>query len=234
MMEMKPIKAVLFDLDGTLLDYDINAFMQKYYKKMAARFFHLVSPENFMEAMKLAVYQTMANQGPETNEEVFKRAFFPAVGRSSEELMPIFDDFYRMDFPSFYDDSFHETQAVDVMRKTVEKGYLRVIATNPLFPEVATMQRLKWAGLADFEFALVTTYENSRATKSSLKYYQDILDYIGLPAESCLMVGDQHWDLIAANLGMQTFLVSGSNTDLQEDTPTPTYRGTLADLINLL
>jgi len=93
---------------------------------------------------------------------------------------------------------------------------------------------MEWAGLHAEDFALVTTYENSRAAKPNLKYYRDILKFINQPAESCLMVGDQAWDMVAGELGMQTFLIRSANTDLTADAPSPTAEGTLRDLTALL
>ena len=96
------------------------------------------------------------------------------------------------------------------------------------------LQRLEWAGVADFPYRLVTTYENSRACKPNLLYYKQILKSIGHRAEACLMVGDDDMDMVAARLGCATFLVHGPATKLDPATPEPTYRGTLADLEALL
>ena len=48
------------------------------------------------------------------------------------------------------------------------------------------------------------------------------------------MVGDEAKDMIAAKLGCRTFLIKGPNTKLDETIPEPTYRGTLADLRNMI
>jgi FMN phosphatase YigB (HAD superfamily) len=108
-----------------------------------------------------------------------------------------------------------------------------VIATNPLFPATAIQQRMAWAGVDGFPYRLVTTYENSRATKPNLLYYQQILEAIGQPPQACLMVGDEDMDMVAAHLGCHTFLVPGPRTELDPTTPEPTYRGSLADLVTL-
>ena len=109
-----------------------------------------------------------------------------------------------------------------------------VIATNPLFPAMAIEQRLEWAGVAGFPYQLVTTYENSRACKPNLLYYEQILESIGHHAEACLMVGEDDMDMVAGHLGCATFFVPGPSTKLDPATPEPTYRGTLADLEALL
>ena len=84
-----------------------------------------------------------------------------------------------------------------------------MLATNPLFPAVATHSRIRWAGLEPGDFALVTTYENSRRCKPDPDYYRDILEELGLTAEECVMVGnDACEDLAAAQAGLPVFLLT--------------------------
>ncbi|MCD4672134.1 MAG: HAD family hydrolase [Anaerolineaceae bacterium] len=232
-MEIHRIKAILFDLDGTLLKNDMHDFMNRYYTRLTARFAHLISAEKFIEAMNRAAHAMVANMGPKTNAEVFDDVFFPLVGFSRDDTAHIFENFYRVDFPKLYRESYFDAETPRLIQKAGQKGFICVLATNPLFPEVATHQRMAWAGLHINDFALVTTYENSRAAKPNLKYYRDILDFIDQPAESCLMVGDQTWDMVAGELGMQTFLVHSATTDLKKNTPTPTAEGNLTDLCDL-
>jgi FMN phosphatase YigB (HAD superfamily) len=117
-----------------------------------------------------------------------------------------------------------------------EKGYDVVIATTPLLPETAVRQRLDWAGVPidEFPYKLVTTLDNSYANKPSLLYYKWIAQTIGQSPSECIMVGDEDKDMVAAQIGMKTFLVQSTNTKLTTDTPEPNYRGTLADLEKLL
>jgi FMN phosphatase YigB (HAD superfamily) len=233
-MDIQRVKAILFDLDGTLLNNDMDEFLERYYARLTARFTHLVSFEIFMKAMNKAARAMVANQGPRSNAEVFDEIFFPLVGFSREDTRHIFDDFYAVDFPKLYLEEYFDPQAPVLIQKARQKGYVCVVATNPLFPEVATRHRMNWAGLDAADFALVTTYENSHAAKPSLKYYRDILDFIDQPAEACLMVGDQAWDMVAAELGMQTFLVHSATSDITDETPAPTAEGTLSDLAKIL
>ncbi len=61
-----------------------------------------------------------------------------------------------------------------------------------------------------------------------------ICEEINQPPEACLMVGDEDKDMVAANIGCQTFLINSVNTKMDDSMPEPTYRGTLADLGNML
>ena len=228
------VKAVLFDLDGTLLDLDIGVLLPPYIEALAAHLAHMVPPEQFVPSLMQASEEMMANDGQDTNQAVFDRAFFPALGRSRQELEPFFTDFYANEYPKLRPLARRKPEARRAVQTAFEQGCDVVIATNPLFPRAAIEQRMEWAGVAGLPFRLVTTYENSRAAKPNLLYFEQILKAIGHPAQACLVVGDEDMDMVAAHLGCATFLVPSARTELEPTTPEPTYRGTLADLITLL
>jgi HAD superfamily hydrolase (TIGR01549 family) len=231
---MLQYQAILFDLDGTLLRNDMKKFMKHYFEMLVPKFRNHLSPDAFMQAMNAGIEAMVVNEGPQTNEEIFKQAFFTPIQVKPEEIMPLFDDFYQTDFRKLQQVGEFKPEVPEMMKVLFDSGCRVVIATNPLFPESAIMQRLAWAGLSDYEFEWVTTYENSCATKASEKYYQDILDILKLTSEDCLMVGDQAWDLIAANIGLDTFFVPSPNSDLTDQTPQPKYRGSISDLFKLM
>ena len=58
-------------------------------------------------------------------------------------------------------------------------GHRVALATNPIFPAVATESRIRWAGLAPETFAWYTTYENIGYCKPNPDYYREILRYLG-------------------------------------------------------
>jgi len=64
-------------------------------------------------------------------------------------------------------------------------------------------------GLTQADFDWVTTYENSRRSKPSPGYYQDILSHLGRRGEECLMVGNNPVDDMAAlRAGLAVYLVT--------------------------
>ena len=87
---------------------------------------------------------------------------------------------------------------------------LRVaLATNPIFPAVATESRIRWAGLEPEDFELYTTYENIGYCKPNPDYYREIAKRLGVQPEECLMVGnDVTEDMVAQSIGMQVFLLT--------------------------
>jgi FMN phosphatase YigB (HAD superfamily) len=103
----------------------------------------------------------------------------------------------------------HTDQAARIIAWLKERGCRCVLATNPIFPAIATGSRMQWAGLKAADFDLVTTYENSRYCKPNPDYYREILQKIGEVPENCIMVGnDVTEDMVARELGMQVFLLT--------------------------
>ena len=117
---------------------------------------------------------------------------------------PVFDDFYRTDFQQVANDCGCDPRASKIITLCRSLGLRTILATNPVFPALATESRIRWAGLNQQDFELITTYENSSHCKPNPAYYEDILRECKLSAEECLMVGnDAEEDGIAASLGMR-------------------------------
>ena len=123
-------------------------------------------------------------------------------------MPPLFDRYYRERFPALQTLTSPSPAARLAVEAAVAAGLRIAVATNPLFPAAAIEERLRWAGVADMPWDLVTTYEHMHSAKPHLSYYEEILQRLGVSAERALMVGnDVGEDLIAAELGMRTFLV---------------------------
>ncbi len=204
------IKAVLFDLDGTLLPMDQDVFVRAYIgglvKVSAARGY---DGAKMADAIMKGTAAMVKNTGEKTNEEVFWDFIAETVGESVRQDYHMYDEFYRTDFQNVADVCGFLPLAKDIVECVKEKGLFAVLATNPLFPSVATESRIRWAGLSPDDFEYFTTYENSRHCKPNLDYYKDILAKLGLSGEECVMVGnDVSEDMIARELGMQVFLLT--------------------------
>ena len=110
-----------------------------------------------------------------------------------------------------------------------------VLATNPLFPSIATESRIRWAGLEPSEFDLYTTYENTSYCKPNLDYYRDILKRINCRPEECLMVGnDVGEDMVVEALGMQVFLLTDCLINTQKKDITAYPHGSFEQLLSML
>ena len=204
------IKVVLFDLDGTLLPMDQDSFIKAYFgglaKMLAARGYE---PEKLVSAIWACTGAMIQNDGSDTNEGTFWKKFQEFFGEKVREDEPYFEEFYRTEFQKVADVCGFAPQAAEVIQLLQKVGKRIVLATNPLFPAIATHSRIRWAGMTPEDFELVTTYENSRYCKPNLKYYEEILGKIGVAPEECLMVGnDVGEDMITAKLGMKVFLLT--------------------------
>lgn len=149
------------------------------------------------------------NDGSCTNEEAFWKSFEKVYGEKVYNDKPVFDDFYKVEFQNAKSDCGFNPIVKDTVAEIKNMGYRTALATNPIFPAVATESRIRWAGLNPEDFEMYTTYENSTHCKPNPEYYKDVLKAINCNAEDCLMVGNNvDEDMIAETLGMKVFLVT--------------------------
>lgn len=204
------MKVVLFDLDGTLLPMDQEVFIRRYLKELGMKGAELGYGAQELVQIVLAGFEVMvANDGSMTNEERFWELFMATYGGERAKHTEIFEEFYRNEFPRVAEGTSPTPLANEAIQVLKEKGYELVLATNPVFPRVATLERMRWAGLDAQDFSLITTYENSSFAKPDLDYYREILTKLEARPEECLMVGnDVQEDISVTKLGMSVFLVT--------------------------
>lgn len=230
------IKAVLFDLDGTLLPMDQDKFVECYFGLLAQKLApHGYDPKLLIRAIGMGIHAMVQNDGSKRNDAAFWDAFAQIFGEKSREDMPIFEAFYRNDFVGAKVSCGYDPQAAQTVKAIKEKGFRVALATNPLFPELATRQRIQWAGLQPEDFEFVTTYENASFCKPNTAYYEMVAAQLGLKPEECLMVGnDVREDMIARSIGMQVFLLPACliNKDNEDIAKYP--RGGFDDLLRYI
>ncbi len=204
------IRAVFFDLDGTLLPMDQDIFIKAYLgglvKTLAPKGY---DPKGVADALWTSTRAMMKNDGAVSNEEVFWRSFCQILGDEvrSEEANLV--EFYKGDFQSVKNVCGYTPKSKELVECIKAAGLTVVLATSPLFPKIATDSRIRWAGLEPEDFAYVTTYENSKYCKPNPVYYTDLLSKMGLKAEECVMIGnDVGDDMVAKDIGMEVFLLT--------------------------
>lgn len=204
------IKNILFDLDGTLLPMDQDLFVEKYFKALATKLVHYgYDPQKLIQNVYAGTMNMIKNTGEYTNEEVFWNFFKTVYGEDVIKDIPIFDEFYRNEFITAKEACGYIENSSLLIKGLKEEGYNLILATNPIFPEVATKERIKWAGLDFNDFTLVTTYENSHYCKPNLKYYSEILEKLNLNPEESIMIGnDVGEDMVSKSLGLKVFLLT--------------------------
>jgi HAD superfamily hydrolase (TIGR01549 family) len=224
------IRAVLFDLDDTLLENNVDRFLKAYFGLLTPHMAHLVPPEKFVSALVHATGAMIKNTDPAvTNRQAFINDFFPRVGRTAEEMMPLFDNFYRVQFGELRSLTRPNPSARMAIQTAFDKGCDVVIATNPIFPGTAIRQRLEWAGVSDFPFKLITSFEVMHAAKPDCRYYREILEHIGRSPDECIMVGDDWGNDIepAMKAGLQVYWINTATDSM--NALDPSARGTLAE-----
>ncbi len=231
-----PITTVFFDLDGTLLPMDQDLFIHTYLSGLCKK----LAPLGYdPKAVAAAIWQGTAamvkNDGSRTNEEVFWQDFCGIFGEKARQDAPVFEDFYRNEFQQVAQVCGFAPQARELIHWLKSRGLRLVLATNPLFPAIATHSRVRWAGLQPEDFAHITTYENACRCKPDPLYYQEILDKLELRAEECVMVGnDATEDVAAMQAGLPVFLLTDCLIQKEGVSIDHLPRGGFAELKNWL
>lgn len=233
---LERVKGVLFDLDGTLLQVEMMDFVPAYIEKLALHFADVARYQSFAKVMRGATIALIrGGDGSRTNEEIFHAAMQRQLGIERR--------LFRQRLQRFYADGLAELSplirplplARDILRRCFDRGLKVAIATNPVFPRPLVDARLKWGGIADFSYDLVTSVENSRYCKPHPEYFRQVLEHLSLAPEEVVMVGnDTEHDLGSRAAGIPSFLVDTwlvdrLNGDFQTD-----FRGNHLDLLRFV
>lgn len=225
------ITTVLIDLDGTLVPFEQDDFVKYYFAELSEKLAPLgYQPKEVAKAVWSGMDAMVKNDGSRTNCDAFW-AMFRALTAGKPDAKALCDGFYTEEF-----DRVRKCLKYDVNRKgfieRLKNAGLRVVlATNPVFPPDGVRTRMKWIGLSESDFELVTTYENSTRCKPSAEYYTDILEKIGVNAQNALMIGNSvSEDIRAANAaGIDAFLVTEFLENPQGEDISAFRQGTLDD-----
>ena len=183
------IKTILFDLDGTLLPMDQDLFLKAYFGGLVKALVpHGYDGETIVKSIWAGTAAMVKNAGTRSNEAVFRDSFSSFFGPDARSDEPVFQNFYETVFQNVRESCGCDPRAAEAIRDIKAKGYRVILATNPLFPPIATQSRVRWAGLQPEDFEHITTYDNSSFCKPNLRYYEEILSKCGLHPEECVMV----------------------------------------------
>lgn len=230
------IKAIFFDLDGTLLPMDQKQFVDAYLNLISDKLLEVgYEREKLIKTIWEATYAIVKNNGSILNEKVFWDVFANRYGEGILKDKDSFFTFYGNEFNSLKNVCGYNKDAKPLINYIKSKGYKLVLATNPVFPLVATASRMSWVDLNNDDFDLVTTYENSCYAKPNLEYYRDLAKRIGCEPSECLMIGnDVEEDMVAKNIGMKTFLLTDCLINKYDKDISNYDKGTFSDLIQYI
>jgi FMN phosphatase YigB (HAD superfamily) len=236
------LKAVLFDLDNTLIHFGERQFFQGYFPAVARVFADVMPGDLFLERLLSSTGMVLNNNGQMLNVDCFMSAFCRGYEPLRDELWQRFMRFYESEYDQFRSLASIPPGAREMLLQLREGSLKLVIASNPLWPSIAQNKRLGWAGLGDLQFDLITHIENMTYCKPNVEYYREVCSKIGERPEACLMVGnDTVNDMVAANIGMKTFLVTDADPSVLEvsrsgyrlappDIPKPDFEGSLTEV----
>ena len=229
------LAGVLFDLDGTLLEIDLDAFLRDYFAALGPVVAEVMGTGASVEvALQAVMTSTEAMTLPHadtTNREAFNATFRRLTGTDldlDEYALP-FERFYAEVFPTLRGKMVPRAGAREAVETALSLGLKVAIATNPIFPLSAIRERMRWAHIEDLHVQVITSYETMHATKPLSGYYSQTADMLGVDPRNCLMVGDDRTlDMAAADVGMRTFYVGNAPI------PTADYSGSTADVASLI
>ena len=208
---VKKITTVLFDLDGTLIRMDQDRFIELYFKSILGKLASLGYDAALMyKALEESVRATIRNDGSMLNEERFWSTFSEYAPGVRDAVKEILDEYYAKDFMLVIKESCCGFErAKEIVELAKKCGKRCILATNPLFPMVATVNRMALSGLAPDDFEYVTAYENSSACKPNPTYFTELLGKLGISPDECVMIGnDTRDDFSASAIGIPVFFLT--------------------------
>jgi FMN phosphatase YigB (HAD superfamily) len=222
---------LLLDLDDTLLDTNLEAFVPAYFQALSNHLEPHVPPQAMLPALVNGLHRMNENEDPtRTLEEVFEEHFYPELGIPKDTMAEDLDEFYDRVFPALSGHTRVQPDAAALIEWALGRGFRVAIATDPFFPRKATHHRVRWAGLDPEKIELISTFDHFHFSKTHPAYYAEVLGRLGWPDGPVLMVGnDVDRDLLPAHqLGLATYLIMNG-----EPVPPPAYVagcGRLSDL----
>jgi FMN phosphatase YigB (HAD superfamily) len=239
------LKAILFDLDNTLIYFDELKFYKRYLSQVSQEFADMMPLELFEKKLLSATQELMDNHGEMPNAEYFMSIFCKGFEEQRNEIWKRFVRFYEKEYDRFQTLVSVPKGIREVFLQLQKKKLKLVIASNPMWPLDVQMKRLSWAGIGDLHFDLVTHIENMSYCKPRIEYYEEICVKMDERPEACLMVGnDPINDMIVATIGMKTFLIIDRfhfdesslemsrkiRIDPKTEIPVPDFKGSLSEV----
>jgi FMN phosphatase YigB (HAD superfamily) len=230
-------EAFLFDLDGTLINFDFQTFIKTYLGAASKSFIDIIpNPEIFIKELLSSTDVMEKADNPDTLAlDDFLLDFCPKFDADCEVIRERFLYFYQTGFNAIKPLITQMDGAVALLQD-IRKNYPDskvVLATNPVYPFIAVEKRMEWGNISQQFFDLITHAENSKFCKLNDKYWFEILEKINANPTSSIIIGnDGLRDMGAKKHGFKTFLVeeAAENEDLLTSDIEPDFKGSLKDL----
>lgn len=237
------LKAVLFDIDNTLILFDEVKFFKTYVPGVASKFSDIMSFEEFHQRLIGGSQKLLTNMGQKTNAEFYMDAFCEGLEAHRDSMWERFVNFYQSRFNQYQELTEPVTGVRELFDYLSGTSLKLVAASHPLWPMMVQGYRIGWAGLPIETFDHITAIENTKFCKPQAQYYQEICENLSVLPSECLMVGnDLINDMVATKAGMRTYQTTDAEekgflsfamskairNGHQEEVPEPDFKGPLA------
>lgn len=208
------IKAILLDLDDTLIRNPTDSFLANYFRLVDSHFTRLWGERPYARMLVNGVLAVMHRPRDMVtrNLDLILSAIESEVQLDKPDILAALDEFYGKAYDLLRNCVAPVEGATALIHTLRAYGYTVVIATNPVYPLEAIRQRMAWGGLPESpeHYALITSAENMHFAKPSPAYYAEILGRVGVEPDEAIMVGDSLENDIraASQLGIHTFHVT--------------------------
>ncbi|MBQ7765605.1 MAG: HAD family hydrolase [Lachnospiraceae bacterium] len=230
------MKAILFDMDRTLVPMDEEMFIKTYFGGLARKLCPVgVEKDPLIAAIWKATGGMIRNDGNHTNYDIFWNVFAEELKVDAAPFMEASDAFYRQEFYDVKKVTGENPLAAEAIKAAREAADYVVLASQPIFPMAAQLARASFVGLKKEDFDMITAYETECYAKPNPKYYEAICKRLGVEPKDCLMIGnDEKEDMYAASqAGLNCYLVT-DHINAREEYPWDGLRGTFKDMIEML
>ena len=228
------LKAVVFDMDDTLLHLNLSAFIAVFAKEEAT-ILSQIARRNMLSTFAQfsgALFELNANERDDdlTNMQFFRNQIERRCGVPLDDpvVAEAFEFYEREVLPTRNDSIIRarpRTGSHAIIEQVVSHGLRTALLTNPSFSRACIECRMGWGDMLDMPFELVTSMENSTRCKPDARYYLESLEALGLAPEEVLMVGnDPKRDFPSPDCGIQTAYVGAGQA------ARATWSGTLQEL----
>lgn len=203
------MKTFLFDLDDTILNLNWEEAAKVYYGSLAEYHSATIPKDKVVEYILLSYRYMVEVTDERTNKDRFYDKMAELSGVDRDRLMASEEGFYSTEFDKIRDLTSPMEDMVKAVNLLYERGFPLILATNPVFPDLAVRKRIVWTGLNEEMFKKITFFESNKACKPRKEYYRQLIDELELDPKECVMVGnDRNEDMMASEFGMEAILIT--------------------------
>ena len=207
------IKAVLLDLDDTLITTDTDVFTAEYLNQLGA-YTASLSPKSNMASEIMQSYGTaLSMYAPEqTLVERFASVLSQRIEADPNVILDVTERYYIEQYDDLVAQFIASRPVVqNLLTELASRALTIVIATNPGLPRIAIDKRMRGGGLNpnDDRINSITSIETMAFGKPQPEYYLEIIQRLGIEPWEAIMVGDDIVNDIAPaeSVGLHTYLV---------------------------